>query len=280
MPGDVVVLSAGATAPGRLPRCSTSRDLFADEATLTGETFPAEKAVGVLPAETPLAQADQLSSSSARTSFPAPRTALVVAIGKDTEFGKVSERLKLRPPETDFERGIRRFGYLLMEVTLLLVICIFAFNVYLHRPVLDSFLFSLALAVGLTPQLLPAIVSINLAAGARRMAAEEGDRQAPVVDRELRQHERAVHRQDRNADRRRSHAAGGPMTSTAGESATALLCVYLNATFESGFASPIDAAVRKHCVLDIAAWKKLDEVPYDFLQEAADRSRLRPRRAT
>jgi len=97
-------------------------------------------------------------------------TALVVAIGKDTEFGRVSERLKLRPPETDFERGLRRFGYLLLEVTLLLVIAIFGFNVYLHRPVLESFLFSMALAVGLTPQLLPAIVSINLAHGARRMA--------------------------------------------------------------------------------------------------------------
>ena len=83
--------------------------------------------------------------------------AVVVRTGKETEFGKVSERLRLRPPETEFERGVRRFGYLLMEITLVLVIAIFAVNVFLTRPVLDSFLFALALAVGLTSQLLPAI---------------------------------------------------------------------------------------------------------------------------
>ena len=90
-----------------------------------------------------------------------------------TEFGKVSERLKLRPPETEFEHGVRRFGYLLMEVTLVLVVAIFAINVYLARPVLESLLFSLALAVGLTPQLLPAIISINLAHGAKSMALQK-----------------------------------------------------------------------------------------------------------
>src|SRR5574341_1719677 len=97
----------------------------------------------------------------------------VVHTAMDTEFGKVSARLRLRPPETEFERGVRRFGYLLMEVTLILVISIFAINVYFARPVLESFLFSLALAVGLTPQLLPAIITINLAHGAKRMALEK-----------------------------------------------------------------------------------------------------------
>jgi len=94
----------------------------------------------------------------------------VVATGRATEFGKISERLKLRAPETEFQRGVRRFGNLLLEITLMLVISIFAINVYLHRPVLESFPFSLALAVGLTPQLLPVIISINLAHGAKLMA--------------------------------------------------------------------------------------------------------------
>ena len=97
---------------------------------------------------------------------------LVVRTGRQTEFGRISEALRLRPPETGFERGIRRFGYLLLEVTLLLVLAIFAINVALHRPVLESFLFALAIAVGLTPQLLPAIISVNLAHGARRMAQQ------------------------------------------------------------------------------------------------------------
>ena len=107
-----------------------SKDLFVDEAALTGETFPVEKAIGILPPETPLSQrtnslfmGTHVVSGSAR--------AVVVRTGKETEFGKVSERLKLRPPETEFEHGVRRFGYLLMEITLVLVIAIFAINVFL-----------------------------------------------------------------------------------------------------------------------------------------------------
>jgi len=100
-------------------------------------------------------------------------SALVIHTSMATEFGKISASLQNREPETVFERGIRKFGYLLMGITLLLVIIIFALNVWLHKPVLDSFLFSLALAVGLTPQLLPAFISVNLAAGARKMAQKK-----------------------------------------------------------------------------------------------------------
>lgn len=99
--------------------------------------------------------------------------ALVIGTARQTEFGKISDSLRLKSPETDFERGIRRFGYLLMEITLIFVILIFAINVFLHKPIVDSFLFSLVLAVGLTPQLLPAIIAVNLAAGARNMAKEK-----------------------------------------------------------------------------------------------------------
>src|SRR2546428_14193731 len=96
---------------------------------------------------------------------------LVVRPGGQPVCGQVPRRLALRPPETEFERGIRRLGYLLTEVILVLVVAVFAINVYFHKPVLDSLLFSVALAVGLTPQLLPAIINVNLAHGAQRMAA-------------------------------------------------------------------------------------------------------------
>ena len=119
VPGDVVVLSAGAAAPGDCLLLE-ARDLFADEATLTGETFPAEKLVAVLAAETPLGKRTNAVFMGTHM-VSGTATAVVVAIGRDTEFGAVADRLKLRPPETDFERGVRRFGYLLMEVTLLLV---------------------------------------------------------------------------------------------------------------------------------------------------------------
>ena len=99
--------------------------------------------------------------------------ALAPEVGAHTELGKVAARVATRQPETDFEHGLRRFGYLLLEVTLLLVLAIFAVNVFLARPVLESLMFSLALAIGLTPQLLPAIVAVNLARGAARMAAEK-----------------------------------------------------------------------------------------------------------
>ncbi|HEX7679975.1 MAG TPA: magnesium-translocating P-type ATPase [Thermoanaerobaculia bacterium] len=264
VPGDIVLLSAGATAPGDCLLLD-SRDLFADEATLTGETFPAEKSVGILSAETPLGKRTN-SVFMGTHIVSGSGTALVVAIGRDTEFGKVSERLKLRPPETDFEHGVRRFGYLLLEVTLLLVIGIFAFNVYLHRPVLDSFLFSMALAVGLTPQLLPAIVSINLAAGARRMAERK------VIVKRLSSIENFGSMNVLCTDKTGTITEGEVTLQSVNdpegkENERALLYVYLNAAFETGITSPIDAAIRKHCVIDISAWKKVDEVPYDFLRK-------------
>ena len=180
VPGDVVILNAGDVVPGDC-LVHESKDLFVDEATLTGETYPVEKSVGVLAAETPLGQRTNALWMGTHV-VSGTAKALVISTGKETEFGKVSERLKLRPQETDFEQGIRRFGYFLMEVTLVLVIAIFAINVYLARPVLDSFLFSLALAVGLTPQLLPAIISINLGPWRQTDGASEGDRQTARFD--------------------------------------------------------------------------------------------------
>jgi len=148
VPGDIVILNAGDIVPGDC-LVLESKVAFVDEAMLTGETYPAEKTTAILPADTTLAQrTNALWMGTHLVSGYAK--ALVVLTGKNTEFGKVSERLQLKAPETEFERGIRRFGYFLGEVTLVLVIAIFAINVYLQRPVLEAFLFSLALAVGLT----------------------------------------------------------------------------------------------------------------------------------
>lgn len=264
VPGDVVLLSAGATAPGDCLLLE-ARDLFADEATLTGETFPAEKSVAVIEADAPLARrTNTIFLGTHMVSGSA--TAVVVTIGKDTEFGRISEHLKLRPTETDFERGVRHFGYLLMEVTLLLVIGIFGVNVFLHRPVLESFLFSMALAVGMTPQLLPAIVSINLAHGARRMADKK------VIVRRLAAIEDFGSMNVLCTDKTGTVTQGlvtlqGAHDLAGKSSARALRYAYLNASFESGFKSPIDAAIRAHGAVDIATWSKLDEVPYDFLRK-------------
>src|SRR5580765_333660 len=264
VPGDIVILNAGDVVPGDC-LVHESKDLFIDEATLTGETYPVEKSVGVLAAETPLGQrtnalwmGTHVVSGSAK--------ALVISTGKETEFGKVSERLKLRPQETDFEQGIRRFGYFLMEVTLVLVIAIFAINVYLARPVLDSFLFSLALAVGLTPQLLPAIISINLSHGAKRMA------QAKVIVKRLASIEDFGSMNVICSDKTGTLTEGVVHLKSAVDvegnpSERVLLHGALNASFETGFTNPIDQAIRTHRRFDLSGYRKVDEIPYDFVRK-------------
>jgi Mg2+-importing ATPase len=190
----------------------------------------------------------------------------VVVTGLQTEFGKVSERLKLRPEETEFERGIRRFGYFLMQVTLLLVMAIFAINVYLERPVLDSILFSLALAVGLTPQLLPAIISINLSRGAKRMAMQK------VIVKRLASIENFGSMNVICSDKTGTLTEGivrlQSALDVAGEpSEKVLLYAYLNAFYETGYSNPIDQAIRTHRTFDVAGYAKVDEIPYDFLRK-------------
>ena len=168
VPGDVVLLSAGDNVPADC-RLLESRDLFVDEATLTGETFPVEKLTGELPADTPLAHRLNALFQGTHVVSGVGR-ALVMQTGCKTQLGSIADRLRIRPEETDFERGVRQFGMLVIRLTLVLVVVIFALNVFLQRPVLDSFLFALALAVGITPELLPAIISVNLASGAQRCA--------------------------------------------------------------------------------------------------------------
>ena len=169
VPGDVALLDAGRSVPGD-GRLLEARDLFVSEAPLTGESEPAEKGTAAVPMDAPLARRSSAVFLGTHVVSGAARV-LIVRTGRRTELGRVAARVASTPPETDFEHGLHRFGYLLMEVTLLLVLGIFAANVYFRRPVLESLMFSLALAIGLTPQLLPAIVAVNLARGASRMAA-------------------------------------------------------------------------------------------------------------
>ena len=274
VPGDIVLLNAGDSIPGDC-LILESKDLFVDEATLTGETYPVEKMAGMLPPETRLAQRTNALFLGTHV-VSGTAKAVVVQTGTDTEFGKVSERLKLKPPETEFERGVRRFGYLLMEVTLMLVIAIFAINVYFARPVLDSFLFALALAVGLTPTLLPAIISINLAHGAKRMALDK------VIVKRLASIENFGSMNMLCADKTGTLTEGvvklhSALNVDGHESEKVLLYAFLNASYETGFMNPIDEAIRKHRPLDLSGYKKLDEVPYDFIRKRLSILILRPR---
>lgn len=264
VPGDVVSLSAGASIPGDC-RILTSQDLFIDEAALTGETFPAEKTAGTLPEETsPGARANSLFMGTHVISGTA--RAVVVMTGLSTAFGQIYEHLKLRTPETDFERGIRRFGYLLMEVTFLLVFAIFTINVFLHKPVLDSFLFSVALAVGLTPQLLPAIISVNLSHGAREMARHK------VIVKKLSCIENFGSMNVLCSDKTGTITEGQVQVKSfidveGSESEKVLLFGHLNSHFETGFKNPIDEAILAYRSYDVSGWTKVDEIPYDFIRK-------------
>lgn len=264
VPGDIVRLNAGDIIPGDC-RLLKSRDLFVNEAALTGETYPAEKMAAVLPKDTELSgRTNCLFMGTNVVSGTA--TAVVVHTGADTEFGQVSQRLKLREPMTEFEMGVRRFGYFLLRVTLLLVISIFAINVYFERPIIESFLFSLALAVGLTPQLLPAIISINLAHGARQMASHK------VVVKRLASIENFGSMNVLCCDKTGTLTEGSvkmhsALDSEGVESREVFLCAYLNASYETGFTDPIDQAILDYGKPDIAGFKKLDEIPYDFVRK-------------
>jgi Mg2+-importing ATPase len=264
VPGDVVELNAGDVIPGD-SRILESNDLFVDEAALTGETYPVEKEAGTLPEDTQLARRTNSLYMGTHVISGTARV-LVVRTGKDTEFGKVSERLGARSEETEFEHGVKHFGYLLMEVTLVLVVAIFAINVYFHKPVLDSFLFSLALAVGLTPQLLPAIISINLAKGAQKMAKSK------VIVKRLAAIENFGSMNVLCSDKTGTLTEGAVKIDSAldiegGESDRVWLYAFLNAIFESGFTNPIDEAVRTQRKFDTGGYEKVDEVPYDFLRK-------------
>ncbi len=264
VPGDMIALKSGDVIPSDC-LIVTADNLFIDEAILTGESFPVEKLAGVLSENTPLSQrtnalwmGTHVQSGSA--------TALVIATGQATEFGKLSMRIKLKTPETEFERGVRRFGYLLMEVTLILVILIFAVNVYLAKPVVDSFLFALALAVGLTPQLLPAIISVNLAHGAKRMAEQK------VIVKQLASIENFGSMNVLCSDKTGTLTEGkvrlqGALDIYGEISDTVARYAYLNSVYETGFTNAIDNAIRQHRTFDLVNTEKLAEIPYDFYRK-------------
>ena len=264
IPGDIILLKAGDIIPGDCLLIN-SDNLFIDEALLTGESYPVEKLPGILPANTQLNE--RTNTLWIGTHVQSGRaTAIVIKTGQSTEFGKLSKRIQLKAPETEFERGVRRFGYLLMEVTLILVILIFAVNVYLTKPVIDSFLFALALAVGLTPQLLPAIISVNLAHGARRMAEQK------VIVKQLASIENFGSMNVLCSDKTGTLTEGiahlhGTLDLSGNVNDKVARYAYLNSVYETGFSNPIDDAIRQYEQFDLKGCDKLAEVPYDFYRK-------------
>jgi Mg2+-importing ATPase len=264
VPGDIIILSAGDVIAGD-SLLLDSKELFIDEAAFTGETYPVEKNAGIVAADASLAKrSNSLFMGSHVISGKA--RALVIKTGKATEFGKISDRLRLKVSETDFEKGIRRFGYMLMEITLILVIIIFAINILLHKPALDSFLFSLALAVGLTPQLLPAIISVNLSVGARAMAKQQ------VIVKRLSSIENFGSMNILCSDKTGTITEGKVTLKDAldiegNHSDKTLQFAWLNASMQQGFNNPIDAAICSAYHSNADGFIVQSEIPYDFIRK-------------
>jgi len=262
VPGDIVVLSAGSLIPadGIL---LDAKDFFVNQAVLTGETFPVEKLPGAVSEKAGLPERTNtvFMGTSVRSGSG---HALIVETGTQTAFGQIAKRLTLRPPETEFERGIRRLGFLLTQVMFILVIGIFAFNVFFHKSVLDSLLFSIALAVGLTPQLLPAIININLSTGAQDMAKRG------VIVRRLASIENFGSMDVLCTDKTGTLTEGVVRLDNAFDvdgqaSEDVLRYAALNAHFQTGMANPLDDAILASAsALKFDSVSKTDEVPYDF----------------
>lgn len=264
VPGDVVRLSAGNPVPAD-GVVLEARDFFLNEAVLTGETFPVEKVPGPVVASAGLTERTNCVFMGANVRSGTARV-LVVQTGAATAFGEIARKLTLRPPETEFEQGIRHLGYLLTEVMFILVLFVFAVNVFFQKPVLDSLLFSIALAVGLTPQLLPAIINVNLSKGSQAMAAEG------VIVRRLTSIENFGSMDMLCTDKTGTLTEGvvrldGALDVSGKPSDEVFYLAYLNAHFQTGLSNPLDEAIVASTQPDLTGITKLDEIPYDFVRK-------------
>lgn len=264
VPGDVVLLSAGSLVPADAVLLDAT-DFFVSEAVLTGESFPVRKATGVVDPHVRLAERTNCVFLGTNVRSGAAR-ALVVATGPATAFGAIAHRLTLRPPEPEFDRGIRRFGYLVTSAMLIMVLVVFVAHMLLDRPPLETLLFSIALAVGLSPELLPAILSVNLARAAQMMARRG------VLVRHLNAIENLGSMNVLCTDKTGTLTEGvvrleGAYDALGQPSPEVLDLAAWNAALETGISSPLDEAITNAHTPDLAQGRKLAEIPFDFVRK-------------
>ena len=274
VPGDVIKLIAGDLVPADA-RLMQARDLHVNQAALTGESLPAEKeAID----DSSAASDNAINMVYLGTSVVSgTATALVLATGAHTQFGDIAARLATRPPETEFERGTRRFGFLIMQTVFLLVMFVVIVSVAFRKDAFQSLLFAVALAVGLTPEFLPMIVTVTLGEGALKMSRQK------VIVKNL-----ASIQNFGSMDVLCSDKTG---TITTGEmtldkhwdplgnvTSRVFTLAYINSLYETGIkdpthqalmehrahANPLDLAILEHDHPDVQGYEKLDEIPFDF----------------
>ncbi|HXY33157.1 MAG TPA: magnesium-translocating P-type ATPase [Planctomycetaceae bacterium] len=262
VPGDMIRLSAGDMVPADA-RLLTARDLHVQQAALTGESMPVEKEARESDSR-PSHPAEALNEVFLGTSVVSgTATAEVTATGPATAFGEIAARLAARPPETEFDRGTRRFSYLILRTVFFLVLFVAVVSIARKRDPIESLLFAVALAVGLTPEFLPMIVSVTLAHAAVRMARQK------VIVKDL-----AVMQNFGSMDILCSDKTGTLTTGVMsferpldplGRSADHVFqLAYLNSYYETGIKSPLDTAILQQAQPNVEPFHKVDEVPFDF----------------
>ncbi len=267
VPGDLIYLSAGDIAPAD-SRVISAKDLFINQSSLTGESFPVEKTASTIKTKEGGITEWNNFCFMGTSVVSGTATALVVKTGSLTEYGKIAKKLTEKAPETEFERGIRGFGFLIMQMTFLLVIFVFLI-ISLRNPttngVVTALLFAVALAVGLTPELLPMIITINLSRGAmamskkgvivKRLSAIENFGSMNVL---------CTDKTGTLTENRIKLILNVDMEGT--EDEKVFLYSFLNSTFQTGLKSPLDEAILKHKEIDTSKILKIDEVPFDFIR--------------
>ena len=264
VPGDVFNLSAGDIVPADA-RVITAKDLFINQSALTGESFPVEKTSSAIEKPDSLFTGWRNYLFMGTSVVSGGATAIVTSTGRSTEYGLIAFRLTRAEPPTDFERGLRRFGLLITQVTLTLVIVVFAVNVFNKRDIVGSLLFSVALAVGLTPELLPMITTLNLTKGATSMSKRGaivkrlpsiqnfGSMNVLCTDKTGTLTENKTHLiQHIDIEGR--------------DSEKVLLFSYINSLLQTGLKSPLDEAILDFEPLETSAYLKRDEIPFDFIR--------------
>ena len=267
VPGDIVFLSAGDIAPADA-RIIDAKDLFINQSALTGESFPVEKIPNEL-------QSIDVSSGSitewdnylfmGTSVVSGTATAAVVKTGGSTEYGKIAKRLVEKPPETEFERGVKGFSYLIMQVTFVLIIFVFMVLALLNRGLVQSLLFAAALAVGLTPELLPMIITMNLSKGAINMSKKGVVvKHLPSIENFGSMNVLCTDKTGTLTENRISLVSH--VDAEGNDDDKVLLFSYLNSYFQTGLKSPLDEAVLAHKETNVEGFQKIDEVPFDFIR--------------
>ncbi len=261
--GDLVVLHAGDVVPADC-RVVDAQRLQVDQAALTGESFPAEKTSDPAPADADLSGRTNALWMGTHVVSGTGR-AVVMQTGRDTTYAEVAARIEARPSATGFQRGLTRFGLLLVRIMVVLLVGIAVANLLMGRPIIDSLLFSLALAVGLTPQMLPAIVAVSLSAGARAMAAHR------VIVKRLEAIEdfgaMTVLLTDKTGTLTAGSVTLASCLSVDGEpDADTARLARLNAGLQQGFSNPLDTAIMAGQPPADPA-HRIAEVPYDFSRQ-------------